>query len=92
MRSKPDQQLVYIYSKSKFKRHMWMFFFIWLALRAARAVLFFTVGIAYLASIPAHFIFFFSGAVVGCAILSVIIYRHSATPEPGVELEEEPLN
>jgi Na+/melibiose symporter-like transporter len=92
MGSKPDQQLVYIYSKRQFKRRMWMFFFIWLALRIARAVMYFTVGVTYLASIPAIFIFFGSGAIIGCAILSVIIYRHSSTPEPGVELEEEPLN
>lgn len=92
MRSKPDQQLVYIYTKKQFKRRMWMFFFIWLALRIARVVLYFTVGITYLASIPAAFIFFGTGAVVGCAILSAVIYRRSAVPEPGVKLEEEPLN
>jgi hypothetical protein len=88
--SKPDYQLVYIYSKRKFKRHMWTFFFIWLTLRVLRLVLYFTVGIAYLSSIPAAFIFFGTGMVWGFAILSVFIYRRSARPEPGVELLEEP--
>lgn len=86
---KPDYQLVYIYTKKKFKADMWRYFFIWLALRIARAVLYLTVGIAYMSSIPAAFIFFGTGMVWGFAILAVVIYRRSSRPDPGVEIQEE---
>ena len=89
MKKNPDHQLVYIYSKARFKRAMWTYLAIWLALRVLRAVLYLTVGLTYLSSIPAAFIFFGTGMVWGFAILTVIIYRRSARPEPGVELEEE---
>jgi hypothetical protein len=42
-----------------------------------RAVLYFTVGIAYLSSIPAAFIFFGTGMVVGIAAHTIWRYRRS---------------
>jgi hypothetical protein len=90
MEKKLDQPLIYILTKRKFKRMMWTYFFIWLALRIVRVILYFTVGIAYLSSIPAAFIFFGTGMVWGFAILTVFIYRRSCPPEPGVEIIEEP--
>lgn len=92
MEKKPDYQLVYIFSKKKFKSLMWRYFFIWLALRITRAILYLTVGITYLSSIPAAFIFFGTGMVWGFAILTVVIYRKSSRPEPGVKIEEEPTH
>jgi hypothetical protein len=88
MERNPDQPLVYIITQRKFKKLMWRYFFIWLALRIARVVLYFTVGIAYLSSIPAAFIFFGTGMIWGFAILTVVIYKHSSAPDPGVEIEE----
>lgn len=90
MEKNSDQPLIYIITKRKFKRMMWTYFFIWLALRIARAIMYFTVGIAYLSSIPAAFIFFGTGMIWGFAILTVVIYRRSCPPEPGVEIKEEP--
>lgn len=89
MEKKPATPLVYIWDKRRFKKAMWTYFFIWLGLLTLRAIMYFTVGIAYLSSIPAAFIFFGTGMVWGFAILTVIIYRRSATPDPGVELKEE---
>jgi hypothetical protein len=90
MEKKPDYQLVYVFTKKQFKRAMWRYFFIWLALRICRAVLYLTVGLTYLSSIPAAFIFFGTGMIWGFAILTVYMYKRSARPEPGVKLEEEP--
>lgn len=74
---KPDYQLEYVYNKSQFKRYMWICLGIWVVLRTARVILYLTVGTAFLSSIPAAFIFFFTGMVAGVALAYVIIYRRS---------------
>jgi hypothetical protein len=56
---------------------MWTYVGIWIALRVLRAILYFTVGLAFLSSIPAAFIFWASGLVFGLAIMTIIIYRRS---------------
>lgn len=56
---------------------MWTYLAIWLVLRVLRAVLYLTVGITYLASIPAALIFWASGVVVGFALLTIYVYRRS---------------
>jgi hypothetical protein len=89
MEKKPDYQLVYVYTKKKFKRDMWTYLAIWVVLRALRVILYLSLGTAYLTTITAAFIFFGTGMVWGFAILSVIVYRRSHRPEPGVELLEE---
>jgi len=78
MSTKPDYQLEYVYTKSKFKKSMWLYLTAWIVLRILRAILYFTVGLAFLSSIPAVLIFWGSGLVFGLAIMTVIIYRRSA--------------
>jgi hypothetical protein len=56
---------------------MWTYVGIWIALRVLRAILYFTVGLAFLSSIPAAFIFWASGIVFGLAFITIIIYRRS---------------
>lgn len=90
MAPKPDYQLEYVYNKSKFKKSMWWFFALWLLTRIARAILYFTVGIAFLGGIPAAFIFFFSGLLFGLAAMSIIIYRRSVRVED-IEREKRRL-
>jgi hypothetical protein len=89
--SKPDYQLEYVYRKSKFRRAMWTYLAVWLVLRVLRAVLYLTVGITYLASIPAAFIFWASGVCFGFAILTIIIYRRSIKVEE-IDREVERIN
>jgi hypothetical protein len=86
MTKKPDYQLEFVYKKSQFKKAMWVFLAIWVILRVFRAILYFTVGIAYLSSIPAALIFWASGVCFGFAILSIILYRRSIQVE---EIERE---
>ena len=90
MTKKPDTTLEYVYYKSHFKRSMWIYLGIWLALRICRAILYFTVGITFLASIPATLIFWASGLVFGLAIMSIIIYRRSV-PVDVLDREAERL-
>jgi formate/nitrite transporter FocA (FNT family) len=77
MFKKDDFLLEYVYHKKQFRRAMWTYVAIWAALRIARAILYFTVGIAFLSSIPATLIFWASGLVFGLAIMTIIIYRRS---------------
>ena len=77
MTKKPDYALEFVFRKSTFKKSMWIYFGIWLALRVLRVVLYFTVGLTFLSSIPAAFIFWASGLVFGLAIMTIIIYRRS---------------
>lgn len=77
MTKKPDYTLEYVYRKSQFKKSMWIYLGIWLALRISRAILYFTVGVTFLGSIPAAMIFWATGLVFGLAIMTIIIYRRS---------------
>jgi hypothetical protein len=77
MSKKPDYELEYVYTKSQFKKTLWWCLGIYLALRTARAVLYLTVGLAFMNSIPAAFIFFFTGMVWGIASLAIYRYRRS---------------
>ena len=86
MTRKPDYTLEYVYHKSKFKKSMWTFLGIWLALRILRAVLYFTIGVTVLNSIPAAMILWASGLVFGLAIMTIIVYRRSL---PVDELDRE---
>lgn len=87
---KPDYQLEFVYTKSQFKRSLWICFGIWLALRTVRVILYFTVGVTFLSSIPAAFIFFFTGMVAGVVLLYVLIYRRSV-PLDDIEREKRRL-
>lgn len=77
MSKKPDYILEYVYTKSQMKKKLWWCFGIWLALRALRVILYLTVGITWLSSIPAAFVFFATGMVVGIAAHTVWRYRKS---------------
>ena len=77
MSKKDDYQLEYVYSMRQFKKKLWWCFGIWLVLRILRAILYLTFGIAFLSSIPAAFIFFGSGMVLGIAAHSIWRYRYS---------------
>lgn len=77
MSKEPDYLLEYVYTKSQYKRKLWWCAGIWLALRILRVILYLTVGIAYLNSIPAVFIFFATGMVVGIAAHTIWRYRKS---------------
>jgi hypothetical protein len=77
MSKKPDYSLEYVFRKSTFRKSMWTYLGVWLALRVLRAVLYFTVGITFLSSIPAAFIFWASGMVVGLAVMTIYVYRRS---------------
>jgi hypothetical protein len=77
MGKKPDYLLEYVYSKSEYKKKLWWCLGIYIALRVLRAILYFTVGITYLSSIPAAFIFFGTGMVVGIAAHTIWRYRRS---------------
>lgn len=86
MFKKDDFLLEYVYRKKQFRRSMWIYLGIWLALRILRAILIFTVGVTVLGSIPAAMIFWASGLVFGLAIMTIIIYRKSIRVD---ELERE---
>jgi len=86
MGKKPDYELEYVYTKSQFKKTLWWCLGIYLTLRVLRAVLYLTVGLTYLSSIPAAFIFFFTGMVWGIATLAIWRYRRSVRVD---DLERE---
>lgn len=86
MAKKPDYQLEYVYTRDQFRKTLWWCLGIYIALRIARAVLYLTVGITVLSSIPAAFIFFFSGFVLGILALAIYRYRTSVKIE---DLERE---
>ena len=86
MGKKPDYQLEYVYTKSQFKKTVWWCIGIYLALRTLRVVLYLTIGISYVNSIPAVFIFFFTGFVLGILALAIYRYRRSVKVE---DLERE---
>lgn len=86
MSKKPDYQLEYVFTKSKFKTVVWWCIGIYLALRAARGILYITLGITWLSSIPAAFIFFFTGFILGVLFVAIYLYRKSARVD---DLERE---
>lgn len=86
MGKKPDYQLEYVYTKSQFKKTVWWCIGIYLALRTLRVALYLTFGLAYMSSIPAAFIFFFTGFVLGILALAIYRYRSSVRVE---DLERE---
>ena len=88
MGKKPDYLLEYVYSRSQFNKKIWWCIGIYLFLRVLRAVLYFTVGVTFLSSIPAAFIFFATGMVVGIAAHSVWRYRKSVRVD---DLDREAL-
>jgi lipopolysaccharide/colanic/teichoic acid biosynthesis glycosyltransferase len=90
MSKKPDYQLEYVYTKSQFKRTLWWCLGIYVLLRILRAVLYFTVGVAFMSSIPAAFLFFFTGMVWGVAALAIWRYRKSVRLDD-IEAERERL-
>jgi hypothetical protein len=90
MTKKPDYELEYIYTKSQYKKKLWWCLGIYIALRVLRAILYLTVGITFLSSIPAAFIFFGTGMVVGIAAHSIWRYRKSVRVED-VEREKRRL-
>jgi len=77
MSKKPDYLLEYVYTKSQFKKKLWWCLGIYIVLRVLRIVLYLTVGVAWLSSIPAAFIFFGTGMVFGIAAHSIWRYRRS---------------
>lgn len=77
MLKKDDFLLEYVYHKKQFRRSMWTYVAMYVALRILRITLYLTVGLAYLSSIPAAMIFWASGLVFGLAIMTIIIYRRS---------------
>lgn len=77
MGKKPDYVLEYVYTKSQYKRKLWWCLGIYLALRALRVTLYLTVGLTWLSSVPAVFIFFATGMVVGIAAHTIWRYRRS---------------
>lgn len=90
MGKKPDYLLEYVYTKSQFKKKLWWCLGIYLALRILRAVLYLTVGVTWLSSIPAVLIFFATGMVVGIAAHSIWRYRRSVILDD-IESERERL-
>lgn len=86
MTKKPDYLLEYVYTKSQFRKKLWWCLAIYIALRLMRGILYVTVGVAWLGSIPAAFIFFGTGMVVGIAAHSIWRYRKSVRLD---ELEAE---
>jgi hypothetical protein len=86
MGKKPDYQLEYVYTKSEYKKTLWWCLGIYLFLRILRGVLYVTVGLAYMSSIPAAFIFFFTGMVWGVGALAIWRYRRSVRVD---DLERE---
>lgn len=90
MGKKPDYVLEYVYTKSQFKKKLWWCLGIYIALRILRAILFLTVGITFMSSIPAAFIFFFTGFVWGIAAHTIWRYRRSVRLDD-IETEKERL-
>jgi hypothetical protein len=77
MFTKTDFALEYAYRKKQYRKLMWIFVAIWVALRITRAIIYLTVGITWLASVPAMFIFWASGVVCGMFMLTYYFYRRS---------------
>lgn len=90
MTKKPDYELEYVYTKSRFKKTLWWCVGIYLVLRILRAILYLTIGITFLSSIPAAFIFFFTGFIWGIAALAIYRYRKSVRVED-IEREKDRL-
>jgi O-antigen/teichoic acid export membrane protein len=77
MFTKTDFALEYVHRKKDFRRRMWIFIAIWVALRIARSILMLTVGLLWLGAVPAMFLLWGSGLVCGLILYSYYIYRHS---------------
>ena len=86
MSKKPDFQLEYVFTKNKFKAVVWWCIGIYLALRAARVILYLTFGLTWMSSIPAAFIFFFTGFILGVLFVAIYLYRRSVRVD---EIEQE---
>jgi citrate synthase len=91
MGKKPDYLLEYVYTKSQYKKKLWWCLGIYIALRILRAILYLTLGIAWLSSIPAAFIFFATGMVVGIAAHTIWRYRRSVRLDD-IETERERIS
>jgi hypothetical protein len=81
MTKKPDYELEYVYTKSRYKKTLWWCVGIYVVLRILRAILYLTIGITFLSSIPAAFIFFFTGFIWGIGALAIYRYRKSVRVE-----------
>lgn len=90
MTKKPDYQLEYVYTNSRFNKTVWWCIGIFVALRVTRVILYLTLGAAYLTSVTAAFIFFFSGFVLGILALAIYRYRSSVRVED-IEREKDRL-
>lgn len=77
MFTKTDFALEYVHRKKHFRKRMWIFIAIWVALRIARAILMLTVGLLWMSAVPAMFLLWASGLVSGLIIYSYYIYKHS---------------
>jgi len=86
MGKKPDYELEYVYTKSQFKKTAWWCIGIYVVLRVLRVALYLTLGVTFLNSIPAAFIFFFTGFVLGILALAIYRYRRSVRV---VDIERE---
>lgn len=75
--TKPDYALEYVFRRSQFNRTMWILVAIWVALRLCRALIILTVGLTWLASIPAMIIFWGSGLICGLILATYYVYRRS---------------
>jgi hypothetical protein len=91
MSSKPDYQLEYVFTKKKFKTVVWWCIGLFIALRVARIILYLTFGVMWLSSIPAAFIFFFTGFVLGVLFVAIYLYRASVRIED-IEREKDRLS
>ena len=74
---KSDYALEYVFRRHQFIRTMWIYVIIWVALRICRAILWLTVGITWLSSVPAMIIFWGSGLICGMLLVTYYIYRRS---------------
>lgn len=92
MSKEPDYQLEYVYTKRSFKKAMWFFIGLWVVTRIARAVYYFTTGVAlFSTSLLTLLIVFATGIVVGLAVMYTYVYFKSVRVED-IEQEKARLN
>lgn len=92
MSKEPDYQLEYVYTKGSFKRAMWFFIGLWVVTRVARAIFYYTTGVAlFSTSLVTLLIVFATGIVVGLAVMYTYVYFKSVRVED-IEREKSRLN
>jgi len=91
MTKKPNHQYEYVFTTNQFKTTVWWCIGLFLALRTARVILYLTFGVTWLSSIPAAFIFFFTGFVLGVLFVAVYLYRRSVRVDE-IEREKDRLS